>query len=165
MPLSQAYLKAHFGVSEETDRARIAAFETKHGGSEHYVSWGSLILRVSRELVALGVNPAGPDASFRTIANSDRPWYASWEPPNAGIWKQVDSDIARQEQQRQKEHLTVKLCEGASIVRAVISNRSVWDFSSRVKCPSRRGHLTNLSPSSAAVRCPDPRRQLSLPGI
>jgi DEAD/DEAH box helicase domain-containing protein len=111
--LSQAFLKDQLGVSTDSERDRIAAFEAKHSGPELFVSWSSLVFRISRELVALGVNPAGPDASFRTVANSDRPWYAAWEPPTPGLWRQVDSDIARQEQQRQREHLTVKLCEAA----------------------------------------------------
>ena len=110
--LSQAFLKDHLGKATDGDLARIAQFETLHGGEETYVSWGSLVLRLSRHLVALGVNPAGSDASYRTIANSMRPWYAAWEPPTPGLWQQVDPDIARQEQERQKEHLTVKVCEG-----------------------------------------------------
>ncbi len=111
--LSQAYLRASLGVAKELDQSKIAAFEATHGGPEPFVSWGSLIFRLSRELVALGVNPAGPDASFRTISGSDHPWYTAWEPTPSGSWRQIDPDIARHEQQRQREHLTVKVCEGA----------------------------------------------------
>jgi DEAD/DEAH box helicase domain-containing protein len=113
VPLSQAFLREHLGMATAADLAGIASFEHMHGGPEHFVSWGSLILRLSREFLALGVNPAGPDASFRTVSGSDRPWYQAWDPPSPGTWLQVDSDIARQEQQRQKEHLTVKVCEAA----------------------------------------------------
>jgi len=113
VPLSQAFLKEQFRVATAEDLARINAFEVAHTGPEHYVSWGSLILRLSRELLALGENPAGPDASFRTVEGSERPWYTAWGPPTPGLWLQVDPDIARYEQQRQKERLTVRVCEGA----------------------------------------------------
>ena len=113
VPLSLAFVREAVDKATEADRAKIAAFEAEHGGPERYISWGSLILRLHRrEFVALGMNPAGPDPSFRTIIGSDRPWYAAWDPPTPGLWLQVDPDIARQEQQRQKEHLTVKVCEG-----------------------------------------------------
>jgi DEAD/DEAH box helicase domain-containing protein len=111
--LSQAFVRDSLGMASEADRVRIAAFEKLHGGPEQFISWSSLILRLSNALVELGVNPAGPDASFRTILGSERPWYAAWPPSNAGAWHQVDIDVARQEQQRQKEELTTKVCEGA----------------------------------------------------
>ena len=111
--LSQAFLRQHLGAASHTDVERIKAFEATHGGPERYVSWGSLIHRLSRELLAIGVNPAGPDASFRTISGSDVPWYRAWEPPNTGLWHKIDADIARQAQQLQTERLTVKVSEAA----------------------------------------------------
>lgn len=113
VPLSQAFLRDSLGVATQDDRARIKAYEDKHGGDERFVSWGSLIHRLSRELLSIGVNPAGPDASFRTITGSDFPWYRAWEPPKSGLWQQVDPDIAHQTQQQQKERLTVRVSEGA----------------------------------------------------
>ena len=58
--LAQAFLRQHLGAASDTDRDRIKAFETVHGGPERHVTWGSLIHRLSRELLAIGVNPAGP---------------------------------------------------------------------------------------------------------
>lgn len=113
VPLSQAFLKEHLGVASDEDRGRIAAFETKHGGPERAVSWTSLIHRLSRELLAIGVNPAGPDATFRTIPNSDLPWYRAWEPPEPSAWRQVDPDIAQATQRSSKERLTLRVSEGA----------------------------------------------------
>ncbi len=113
LSLSQAFLKEQVGAATDSDVAKIAEFEAQHGGPERFLSWSSLILRLSGELLAVGVNPAGPDASYRTIAGSDLPWYVAWPPPVKGLWVQIDADVARQEQQRQREHLTVKVCEGA----------------------------------------------------
>lgn len=107
----QAFMRDSFGAASDDDRARMAAFSAAQGGEERFVSWSSLIHRLSREMLSLGINPAGPDASFRNIAGSERPWYRAWAPPQTGLWRQVDSDLARQEQDRQKEHLTIKVSE------------------------------------------------------
>ena len=111
--LGQAFLRQHLGASSRGDSERIAAFEAQHSGPGRFVTWGSLVHRLSRELLALGMNPAGPDASFRTIDGPDVPWYSAWEPPEPGLWHQIDSDLGHQEQQRQKERLTVRVSEGA----------------------------------------------------
>lgn len=110
--LSQAFLKEALGAANDADRSRIAAFESQHSGEEPFVAWGSLIVRLSRELLALGVNPAGPDASFRTVLGSDQPWYTAWGPSTPGAWNQIDADLASQEQRRQRERLTVRVSEG-----------------------------------------------------
>lgn len=109
---SQAFVREAFGQASDDDRARIAAFEEKHGGSERAVSWPALMVRLSRELISLGENPAGSEASFRTISGSSLPWYRAWEPPSPGLWEKVDPDVARQEQERQKEQLSIKVSEG-----------------------------------------------------
>ena len=111
--LSQAYLRQHLRAATDADIEYISAFEVKHGGFERYVPWGSLIYRLSSELLAIGVNPAGPDASFRTIHGSDAPWYQAWEPPIPGLWNRIESDVAQHAQQQQRERLTVRVSEGA----------------------------------------------------
>lgn len=112
VPLAQAFMRESFGAATDDDRARIRAFEEKHGGDETFVSWGSLIHRLSRQLLALGVNPGGPDASLRTIAGSEHPWYRAWAPPSPGLWQQVDHDIAQQTQEQQRVRLAIRVSEG-----------------------------------------------------
>ena len=137
--LSQAFLRQHLDAANHADVERIKAFEAMHGGPARYVSWGSLIHRLSRELLAIGVNPAGPDASFRTISGSDVPWYRAWEPPDTGLWHKIAADIARQAQQLQTERLTVRVSEaafdragrdlesiGLGIVEPAAANTSSW---------------------------------------
>ncbi len=111
--LLQAFMKQHLDVASDADLERIRTFEKVHGGPERFVSWGSLIHRLSRELLAIGVNPAGPDASFRTIDGSDTPWYRAWQPPEPGAWRQIEPDLAQQAQQQQKERLAVRVSDGA----------------------------------------------------
>lgn len=112
--LLQAFMKEAFGNASSEDLLRVKNFQSDHGGRERSVAWGSLLNRLSRELLALGVNPAGPDASFRIIENSnDEPWYRAWEPPSPGSWIQLQPDLAKQERQRQIEHLAGKVADAA----------------------------------------------------
>jgi len=134
--LSQAFVKKHANVPTDEDLTRIAIFEAKHAES---VSWSDLLSLLSSELLAIGVNPAGPDASFQQIIGRDLPWYQAWEAPEAEAWDQVDSNTARNTQQRQKNHLTIKVSEGLfdragrdlesiglGIVEPAAANTSSW---------------------------------------
>jgi DEAD/DEAH box helicase domain-containing protein len=111
--LPLAFMRDSLDQATADDRARIAAFVAQHGGDEPFIAWGSLILRLCKELLQLGLNPGGPDASLRTIASSKGlPWYRAWEPTKVGDWIKIDSDLAEQEKTRQKESLTIKVCDG-----------------------------------------------------
>ena len=80
--LAQAFLRESLGAAKEKDQAAIAVFEAKHGGAERYVAWTSLLNRLSRELLGIGVNPGGPDASLRFIEGTDDvPWYRNLSSP------------------------------------------------------------------------------------
>lgn len=108
----QAFLKEALGLAGVGDLARIKTFESENSDAEHFVEWSSLLNRLSRELLGLGTNPAGPDSSFRFIENSTSvPWYRAWEPPTPGLWTQLSPDIARQERERHKEHLAGRAAE------------------------------------------------------
>ena len=109
--LSQSFLRESLGVETDLDRSRIATFVAKNGGPEQFVSWSSVLTEASRVCVDLGMNPAGPEASYRTVTGSEQPWYRAWPPPSPGDWIPLDPDIARQERERQLEHLTVKICD------------------------------------------------------
>jgi DEAD/DEAH box helicase domain-containing protein len=109
--LAQAFMRHALGAATESDHELIQSFAAQHGGPDRAVAWSSLLHRLSRELLALGVNPAGPDASFRTAEGTKRPWYTAWEPPTPGLWDPLPPDLARQERDRQVEHLTVRVCD------------------------------------------------------
>lgn len=110
--LPLAFMREAADQLSDSDRARILAFEAQHGGDEPFISWGSLILRLSKELLHLGLNPGGPDASLRLIPDSKLPWYQAWEAPTPGAWRQIESDLAEQEKSRHKQSLTIKVCDG-----------------------------------------------------
>lgn len=111
--LYQAMVRAGVNAATEVDRSRIAAFEEQRATADPALRWGSLIIRLSKDLLALGENPAGPDASYRTVAGSESKWYTAWEPPAPGLWVQVDPAVASEEQRRQRDRLTAKVCEAA----------------------------------------------------
>jgi DEAD/DEAH box helicase domain-containing protein len=111
--LVPAFVRESLALANEQDETAIAAFEMRHRGSERHVHWASLLNRLSRELLQLGVNPGGPDASLRHIEGTeDVPWYSAWNPPEPGAWNTVSPDVASQERQRQQERLTVRVCDG-----------------------------------------------------
>lgn len=111
--LYQAMIRSEANAATDVDRSRIAAFEEQQAVAERSLRWGSLIVRLSKDLLALGENPAGPDASYREVAGSNSPWYTAWEPPSPGLWLEVDPEVASDERRRQRDHLTTKVCEAA----------------------------------------------------
>ena len=111
--LLQAFMREAFHQATDEDLERIAVFEAEQSGEERYIAWSSLLNRLGRELLALGVNPAGPDASFRIIEGTTAPWYRAWEPPESGMWAPLSADLAKQERQRQIEHLAGRVADAA----------------------------------------------------
>jgi DEAD/DEAH box helicase domain-containing protein len=137
--LVQALMREQFGAATDDDRSMIASFKDQNGGDEPFIGWGSLLTRLSRELLAIGCNPAGPDASFRTIEGSREPWYRAWEPPKPGMWTMIEIDVAKQERDRQISHLASKVADaafdragrdlesiGLAIIEPVMTNLSSW---------------------------------------
>ena len=99
---AMAYTRIAAGRAQAPDQARIDAFEARFPQGSASLSWGSLLRRVADRLLALGLNPAGPSATFRFLDDRrSRPWYLAYEPPIAGLWRPA----APEERQRvQREH-------------------------------------------------------------
>jgi DEAD/DEAH box helicase domain-containing protein len=109
--LLQALMRHTFGRASPSDAQRIAAFEASHATAGRRIHWGSLLNQLSHDL-GLGVNPAGPDATFRLVENShDKPWYTAWNPTPPGRWTTLPADLAHQERSRQIEHLAVRVAD------------------------------------------------------
>jgi DEAD/DEAH box helicase domain-containing protein len=69
----------HAEVPEQ--RAIVEQFERDHGGQARRLEWGTIAQRVTRQTVALGVNPAGCAPSAQRVAG--RPgWWQLHEPPD-----------------------------------------------------------------------------------
>ena len=109
--VAAAYLRDAVGAPTDEDNHLIADFETSYGSSIPRIDWSSVVINLRTELLDVGISPAGPDASFRTIQGSDRPWYIAWTPPDPKAWSQLGPDIANQEQERQTERLISRLCD------------------------------------------------------
>ena len=114
-----AFMRLGNGIASEDDMTLIDNFISARSESKNTIGWGSLLKRLSDELKSLGNNPAGPDASFRTIRGSEEPWYRAWDPPTSGGWLQIPNDLAILEQNRQIEHLAKGVAE------------AVWDRAGR----------------------------------
>lgn len=76
---------------EEEDEQIVSRFEREHGSEDQALPWESLARAVERELVSLGVNPAGPQASGRAVGGG-RPWWQLHPSPH-GEWKRMPPDI------------------------------------------------------------------------
>jgi DEAD/DEAH box helicase domain-containing protein len=96
-----AYRLAAAGSATEDDRAAIKLFEAEEDGSGRSLPWMALVGRLQDGLVALGVNPAGPDKSMETFARE--PWWRLYPSPD-GQWVPLDlqSRVAGEESRRQR---------------------------------------------------------------
>lgn len=74
------------GSPEDADVLRAAREEL---GKADAVSWSALVARLSRELLGIGVNPAGPGASVQRLRSDGAPWYRLHKPPVDGLWHQL----------------------------------------------------------------------------
>ena len=111
--LFQAFVMEAAGAASGEQQKLIEAFVASHAGPENVLSWPAAVGQLSAELVRLGVNPAGPAASYWTIEDSNRPWYSAWPPTQPGAWQQVDLGIAHEAQKVQKVELTYRISDTA----------------------------------------------------
>jgi DEAD/DEAH box helicase domain-containing protein len=109
--LMHAFVRESLGGATPDDVKIIGELETSSKGGSQSIAWGSMLNRSANELRGIGVNPAGPDASFRMIPNSNASWYQAWAPPIPRLWNLLPNDVATQERQRQIEHLSGRVAE------------------------------------------------------
>lgn len=112
-PLAMAFARQGVGAATDDDLRRIEAFEEAEAAAGQSMAWTSLLNRLAVDLIAIGVNPAGPDASFRLVESTTEPWYRAWSPTLPGAWNKLPDDVARQERQRQLERLAGKVADAA----------------------------------------------------
>ncbi|RUO53489.1 DEAD/DEAH box helicase [Pseudidiomarina homiensis] len=66
--------------------------------SQGIISWSSLMRRVEKELVALGINPAGPLHSLQ--GQKDQPWWRYFKPSVQGDWQPLPDIVANEQRNR-----------------------------------------------------------------
>ncbi|MDQ4130877.1 MAG: hypothetical protein M3133_07815, partial [Actinomycetota bacterium] len=108
--LMAAYVRHSVGRATEADAARITAFEAAERGAIGSSPWASVLQRTMTDLVALGVNPAGPKASMRRLSvDPALPWYRVHQPPQPGLWTPLPPDLTAQDLARHRESLAGEL--------------------------------------------------------
>ena len=81
-----AYRLAALGGAEESHLREIEDFERSVGGRG--VSWPRLRGLIEQEMVSLGMNPAGPEAS-REGGDTTRPWWRYFSAPTKTEWATI----------------------------------------------------------------------------
>lgn len=105
-----AYTRESVGKATPTDEAKIAAFEEAERTRAYRFAWPSILQRMISDLLGLGVNPAGPKASMRSLTVDPRlPWYRVYQPPEPGLWMPLSADLCSQDLARHRESLAAEL--------------------------------------------------------
>ncbi len=105
-----AYARAALGGATEADATRIAAFESTEASGGVRRGWASVLQQTMSDLVALGVNPAGPKASMNHLSvDRGLPWYRVHQPPTPGLWTTLSPDVSSQDLARHRESLAGEL--------------------------------------------------------
>lgn len=91
-----AYRLLARGVAEAEDEALIAQLESRVAMTPD-PTWGEVLHEIERQMVSLGVNPAGPKVSLRAIEGVD--WWRFYDAPD-GEWDRLppgrfDSSVRR----------------------------------------------------------------------
>lgn len=106
-----AYTRVGLGGETDEDLATIAAFEQRFPPGRSSVSWAALLGRVSQRLLTLGLNPAGPSASFRLLDDGRSPWYIAYEPTEPGLWRPLPPELQVSAQRMHQAQLSRHVAE------------------------------------------------------
>lgn len=94
------------GVADKSDLEFIEAAQRETDS----LPWSTMIRDAEREMLAVGVNPAGPGPS---VAHSvgDAPWYRAYEPVTHNSWKPLSDAEARHVRQDRFRITTTAIAE------------------------------------------------------
>jgi DEAD/DEAH box helicase domain-containing protein len=107
-------------TADDDDQQKIEQFETRHGGAAQRLEWQTLVSRVGRRMVELGVNPAGTGRNHQSWHND--PWWRLYQPPN-GEWEPLPPELRAAGEERAEEMLERHLADA-------VFNRGGRDFES-----------------------------------
>jgi DEAD/DEAH box helicase domain-containing protein len=94
------------GLASDDDLAVIA--EAEQEGEE--LKWRGLVARVESQLLAAGINPAGPGPSVVESVDG-APWYRVYEPPVRGLWEPLDPAVGADVRRERGRQTSVKISE------------------------------------------------------
>ena len=104
--LHSALRMEHAGVAEAEDTALILAATNEAAGTP----WPSLLAHIQSECLRHGINPAGPGPSNAFIDDS-LPWYRGFEPPEPGLWTQLDPAVSASGRDELRRHLATNVAK------------------------------------------------------
>jgi DEAD/DEAH box helicase domain-containing protein len=108
-PLVRAYVRNAVQKASPDDVQRIEAFEKAESSAGNTRAWPALLRRATTDLVARGVNPAGPKASMANLVVDPRlPWYRVHQPPSQGMWIPLAPDMITTDLAMQRESLATE---------------------------------------------------------
>jgi DEAD/DEAH box helicase domain-containing protein len=87
--IATLYVLLERGIAEEEEIEQIENFERRYLEDPGRTPWGVLANRLSQTLVALGVNPAGPQRTWAKFDQED--WWRYFEAPN-DEWDPLDEN-------------------------------------------------------------------------
>ncbi|MCU6481979.1 DEAD/DEAH box helicase [Arthrobacter sp. A2-55] len=99
-----AAIKVSLGAASESDLDTLSKLKDAISGK---VSWQNLRARIERQMVDLGLSPAGSSAWAQS--QGGQPWYAYYAPPEPGLWLQADAPSSAQAQDKFSSLLDVEL--------------------------------------------------------
>jgi DEAD/DEAH box helicase domain-containing protein len=86
-----------FNAASSSEKDLIAKHDA--GLSANAVAWPSLLTAMRNELIALGQNPAGTEASRTKWGDGNTPWWRYFDPPS-DEWEPLNNDVADDERRR-----------------------------------------------------------------
>lgn len=88
-----AFLMEAQGFAREGHEKKIAEYLATYASSGA-ISWGSLLDKVLKRLLELGINPGGPAASMQEI--DEEPWWRFFPSPPGHEWESLPPTVARE---------------------------------------------------------------------
>lgn len=98
----------HQDLTEEEAAAVSAAISAS--GSGDAIAYSDLREELAKELVALGIPPAGVGPSRLTLQDGE-PWWRAFDPPGGNEWQPLNAAVRHSQNSMQMEMLNVSLAE------------------------------------------------------
>lgn len=105
-PLHKAFIAGSRGTASDDQIADMERFDKEHCGSSR-TDWPTLVQKIERKMLALGINPAGPQASRASF--DDRPWWEYFPAPTPDAWKALEDPAALEVRKAYRRHLAEHL--------------------------------------------------------
>lgn len=105
---SLLYKELHIGGENlsEDDKVQLALLAPESNKTKG-IKWSRLNYSIEKELIRLGINPAGPSASLQCYKGE--PWWRYFDPVEKNAWLPLDRDISAEFRQSMRNELSTKL--------------------------------------------------------